>query len=198
MSKIINNLQEFLDWRGFSINDGAYRWARCFYKYTDCGPWVTFMMTHGREAYYEDKAVNDVTNDNCTGLKIGSIVEGSDVEWGPEEFIFPFESEDFDKAVENMEAETSFYWERDNSQWYKVQTPRGEYYLHNTWGEIVWDGQKPAKALREKIEEFIHEHFDEIVHEVRTWHLEGKPDWKPTPIPGTRSTIHEYCNDYTF
>lgn len=38
---LIRNLAEFLDWRG--CGSDPYQWARAFYKYTDCGPWVNFL-----------------------------------------------------------------------------------------------------------------------------------------------------------
>ena len=39
--RLISSLKEFLDWRG--CGDDPYRWARAYYKYTDCGPWVNFL-----------------------------------------------------------------------------------------------------------------------------------------------------------
>ena len=52
MSKIINNLEEFLAWRGFK-GESPYYWARCFYKYTDCGPWAVFLVRDA-EAFDEE------------------------------------------------------------------------------------------------------------------------------------------------
>ena len=42
MGNQINNIKEFLTSRGFE--DNPYYWARCLYKYTDCGPWVSFVV----------------------------------------------------------------------------------------------------------------------------------------------------------
>jgi hypothetical protein len=39
--RLITSLAEFLDWRG--CGDDPYSWARAYYKYTDCGPWVNFL-----------------------------------------------------------------------------------------------------------------------------------------------------------
>jgi hypothetical protein len=39
--RLITSLADFLDWRG--CGDDPYRWARAYYKYTDCGPWVNFL-----------------------------------------------------------------------------------------------------------------------------------------------------------
>lgn len=309
-SKKINSLEEFLAWRGFGA-DEPYYWARCFYKYTDCGPWAVFIMadeparvdkwsfivgrdsrgklraapvqgelpppgvisrfgfdTDGnpikedrefmsslatyakalgdyrerltksddlsfdywpgpsnpkpgerkhilvgitmpvkateREIYYEDigKTQEDGTKievdpTKCIGIKFGSIVEGSEAYSGPFTHYFPFDTKDFERDEKWMEEETSFYWERDNSQWYQLRVGDRTYFLHNMWGEIKWDSKPPSRKLKDKVEEFINEHFDDIVHEPHVW---GKPqpDWAPTPIPGSRATIHECYNDTTF
>lgn len=245
--RIIHNLEEFLEWRGFGAEE-PYYWARCFYKYTDCGPWVTFLM-QGEDVYYEDIGKDEceeravrcectyesggphpddpqeelvvrcdpdpecrhcrgagertkrvptgrkITVDaaSCVGIQFGSIVEGSDANSGPFDHMFPFNSMDFSLDEKTMERETSFYWERDNSQWYCVRTPRTEYYLHNTWGEIKWDGDKPSPALRKKIEAFLN--TDAEIPHIPEWWGKPQPDWKPLAIPGTKSTIHEYTND---
>lgn len=39
---MIKNLKEFLAWRG--CGDDPYQWARAYYKYMDCGPWVNFLQ----------------------------------------------------------------------------------------------------------------------------------------------------------
>jgi hypothetical protein len=39
--RLITSLKDFLDWRG--CGDDPYSWARAYYKYTDCGPWVNFL-----------------------------------------------------------------------------------------------------------------------------------------------------------
>lgn len=197
-SKTINSLEEFLAWRGFSIDDGPYYWARCFYKYTACGPWAIFILDDGREVYYEDKGVNEtVTNDNCVGIKFGSIVEGSEAYSGPFTHMFPFETKAFEHDEKWMEDETSFYWERDNSYWYQLQVGEKHYFCHASWGDIKWDGPPPSAALRKKIETFINEHADKISHEPHLWGA-PKPDWKPTKIPGSKAEIWECFNDTTF
>ena len=349
MSKV-NTLKEFLSWRGFGEDEARY-WARCFYKYTDCGPWVVFLMrdvaavtvehapVHAkivekdghavllnvdelpsklvsflgfdaqglekkerewdnylklvddymanetkmdrckwpfdiqyrgkrmltvrlramsedhpavhREIYYEDIGPKyhwvehkcgctsevwgshaddyleeyyrdkdpepdcDVCNgegkfrkweptgevvtvdpDLCVGIKFGSIVEGSDVCSGPFEHLFPIDKEAFERDLDYMEKETPFYWVRDNSRWYVLSTPNNEYYLRNTWGEIVWE-EKPNPKLRKKVESFINEHFDDIPGEPGMWSA-AKRDWEAAKIPGTRSSIHERINDSVF
>lgn len=304
-NKTINSLEEFLAWRGFHINDGPYYWARCFYKYTACGPWAVFILadqparvdewtisivrgkngklqalpfkgemppldvirrfgfdTDGKpmkedrefmtslatyakalgeyrdrmdvrdgltfqfwegpsnplpgerrwilvgitkpvkatekEVYYEDGNVNElVTNETCIGIKFGSIVEGSESSSGPFTHYFPFETKDFEWDEQWMEDETSFYWERDNSQWYQLRVGDRAYFLHNTWGDIKWDGKPPGRKLKAKVEEFVNEHFDDIPHEPYVY-SPANPDWKPAKIPNSRAEIWEYCNDTTF
>lgn len=245
MSKIIHNLNEFLEDRGF---DSATDWSRCFYKYTDCGPWSVF-ITYTGEVYYEDlrrqemivtkvkcgctsicvpesgehlehhvdcaadseccacngtgvhskwapsgKPLPVVDNENCTGIKIGSIVEGSEVESGPFTHMFPFDMEMFNRDVAYMEGETSFYWERDNSQWYRVAVREKEYFLRNRWGDIKWDSDKPSPKLLKKIEAFIETNWEHIPSEPGFW-ATSKKDWKPAKIPNSVATIHEYIND---
>lgn len=40
--KLIKDLNAFLDWRGCGDDPG--QWARAYYKYTACGPWVNFVI----------------------------------------------------------------------------------------------------------------------------------------------------------
>ena len=157
-----------------------------------------------REIYYEDIGRKDadgneivVDLDLCAGVKFGSIVEGSEAYSGPFDYLFPFDTEVFDRDVQHMEDETSFYWHRDNSQWYTVQVRDNTYYLRNTWGDVAWEGGKPSTKLRKKIEAFVASHYDEIPHVPVIW-SESKPEWKPLSIPGTLATIYEDYNDTTF
>lgn len=290
----ITSLKEFLAWRGFG-EDEAYTWARCFYKYTDCGPWVVFLMRnadsapiehpamvakfrnkngqatltnhedlsedflqllgfdeHGlpksdkewdtyrgladkfieedkaagrgprmievvlrttdefhirrpgwvepmkdydREIYYEDRH-EKLDPDLCVGIKFGSIVEGSEVCSGPFIHLFPFDGEDFSSDLELMDQETDFYWIRDNSQWYSVEVRSRTYYVRNTWGDIVWEGDKPSPKLRKKVEEFIQEHFGDIPQEPGFWaQPETMKKWRPAKIPNSVAEIYETIND---
>jgi hypothetical protein len=294
--RLISNLKEFLDWRG--CGDDPYSWARAYYKYTDCGPWVNFLELikpaheiqrpstvaivrcvrghaqlmnptevdpkliellsldeHGldakerawdhycglvdeylaaeekqrtsrtlelvhktmaewhlrmpartefveadyREIYYEDLGRGTVTLDpeKCCGIQFGSIVEGSEQCSGPYTHLFPFWSSEWTRDEEHMEKETSYFWTRDNSQWYRLQVRGQVYELHNTWGEITWGTDKPSPKLVDKVEAFINEHFDEIPREPGMW-AAPKKKWKPAKIPGTRATIHEWINDLEF
>lgn len=191
MSKnIFNNLDAFLSHMGGS---NAYAAARSFYQYNACGPWMSFLLEDGTKCYYEDKDVDTVNNGNCIGIVFGSIVEGSDHNSGPYTHRFPFSEEDFDKDVEYMEKETSFYWERDNSQFYLIATPTKDYHLQVLDGEMKWEMGKPKKQLRDRIESFMLDSFDDIPS-MSHW---GKQH-PPVKIPNTRCTIIERVNDATF
>jgi hypothetical protein len=114
----------------------AGQFGRQLYKYTDCGPWVSFLVpTEPRgEIYYESERARQTDWwPHCEGLKIGSIVEGSDVEVGPIELLFPFEETELDAAVKALNDEASFYWERDNAVYFSVVDAQGELLLSAYW-----------------------------------------------------------------
>lgn len=67
------------------------------------------------EVYYEDKAATSDIPD-CVGVKIGTIVEGSDACPDSVTLLFPFTKEDLDKTVQELNAEASAMWEEANSE----------------------------------------------------------------------------------
>lgn len=306
MSKIIYSLHQFLAWRGFK-GETPYRWARCFYKYTDCGPWAVFLVKTkeaseevlpaqvasfkekdgmatlvnsreltpdfvrflgfdkdglskkertwgdynrlidefiadeakqvrtGRELevisrdlsrlvvrlpgstkahpmecdeiYYEDKQVMEFDLDTCAGIKFGSIVEGSDACAGPYTHMFPFETEAWDRDEAHMEAETSFYWERDNGSWYIVRNEHEEWMAVNAWGDISWKGETPPDDIKEAAEAAIHndwqedpEHSSCVVQTIPEMIgiYEIKPEhknWKALSLGETGAEIYTFNND---
>jgi hypothetical protein len=111
--------------------------------------------------------------------------------------MFPFWTSEWSRDEEWMEKETSYFWTRDNSQWYHLQACDQVYELYNTWGEITWCTDKPSPNLVTKAEAFINEHFDKIPREPGMW-TTPKKGWKPAKIPGTGATIHEWINDLAF
>ena len=121
--KVHFSLASFLDKRG---HETPWAFGRSTYKYTDCGPWVAFIAPgHGSHGavYYEDseaRVANASWWTSCLGLRIGSIVEGSDVEVGPEELLWPFTDEQLDAAIARIDDEAGFYWDRDNTTYYEV------------------------------------------------------------------------------
>jgi hypothetical protein len=155
--------------------------------------WVTASMdvpAEELEVYYE-KVWEDqqVTNENCLGIKIGSIVEGSDFYSGPFVHYFPFAIKDFERSVEYMESETEFYWERDNSAWYHVRRKdehSDQYSAHEVWGDIKWDSDKPrSRKLKEAITAFLR---DPKNKDYEYLELPGMPEWE----------IAEYVNSGVF
>ena len=68
------NLEAILDHYGAT---NVEQLARALYKSTDCGPWLSVQLHDGSWTHAGDLA--GVENGNVRSLKVGSIVEGSDV-----------------------------------------------------------------------------------------------------------------------
>lgn len=140
-------------------------WGCMLYKVTSCGVWVAF-ITPEAEHYYEDLEDRQDMDwiGACTGVKIGSIVEGSDVGIEPFTLTFPFTPEELDRNIERVEKAAEFYWVRDNSLWYYLI---GEHAatIRQTWGEIIWESGADyiPKVIREKIEKTVSELEDTAV-----------------------------------
>lgn len=84
------------------------------YKSTACGPWVKAISRRYGEIYYEKPEARDPSApwlDDCVGILIGSIVEGSDAEVSPLELLFPFTQEQFEHAVNDVDAEADRLWQ---------------------------------------------------------------------------------------
>lgn len=111
---LINNLGNLLDRYGAL---SLYQFGRNLYKYTPCGPWVVFIVRDIKtyDVYYESTEHHDFDFNKCEGIKIGSIVEGSDVEVGPVELKFPFHPNELEQALNDINHEADFYWRRDNT-----------------------------------------------------------------------------------
>ena len=73
-----------------------------FYKTTNCGVFTLFVI--GGECaceldYDDDDAKYLDWSDNCIGIKIGTIVEGSDYEILPTFLEFPFSNDELDECI---------------------------------------------------------------------------------------------------
>ena len=93
------------------------RFGRAIYKWVDCGPWVEFLVNSDNYegVYYEDTDVDEkVTNDNCVGINVGSIVEGSDAEIGPVGLFFPFTPERLWDTLDGINEEACYEWDIAN------------------------------------------------------------------------------------
>ena len=84
----VNNLKEFLVARECGEEDFS-EVERATFKYTNCGAWIT-----------EEEA----------GIRVGSIVEGCDHGTGIYGVNYPFEIDDFWKALESVEKEAEEIW----------------------------------------------------------------------------------------
>ena len=89
----IKNINDLCEYRGAT---DTHELERDMYKYTDCGAWIT----------WDDRKVS-----------VGSIVEGSEAEFS-ESFFFPFDSNDFDNWVEELERLTDEAWHEANDEDY--------------------------------------------------------------------------------
>lgn len=140
MTTLYKNLRELLDDQDAET---PYQFGRSNYKYTACGPWTVFYTPNAEtepgglqrdSVYYESKQANCTDwIDSCTGIGIGSIVEGSDVNVDPINLTFPFTDEDLDKAISDVNEEACFYWDRDNSQYYSVNSEDGTHLFYCQW-----------------------------------------------------------------
>ena len=90
---MINNIEEYANYVGSTV--GSLK--RDIYKYTACGAWVD----------WDDKKVT-----------IGSIVEGTDVEFS-KTFFFPFDSKEIDTWFDELEELT-------DEVWYEVNNDEGD------------------------------------------------------------------------
>ena len=128
-----------------------------------------------REVYYESGAANTLTE--CAGIKMGSIVEGSEAYVDREPMMFPFSGQEFDAYVKSINDEASFYWERDNLDHYRVRQGKKEYCVTSGWGEEL----KLPKKLREAVTAFLQNNELE----------EGQI----TTIPSTKIEIEKLSTD---
>ena len=102
-----------------------------------------------REVYYESDEANTLTE--CAGIKMGSIVEGSEAYVDRDPLMFPFTGEEFDAYVKSINDEACFCWNRDNLDHYMVRHGKKEYYIESGWGHDL----KLPEKLRPIVTEFI-------------------------------------------
>lgn len=194
-SKIVNNYSEFAAARLGSEEDTPYYLGRSLYKYIDCGPWMVYLLdaplldkNMADELYYEDKEAGDLgLIDHIIGVKVGSIIEGSDVEIDPKEFMFPFDMKDFWEGVTEINDEASFYWDRDNSNWYFLK--------HNDFGPFSVKERCGDWEWNDSDEEIPQDIKDTVVKWINDGYCFQKHN-EFIPVPGADGwTMCEYYND---
>ena len=92
MSKTIHNIAELAAEYGTTPE----HLERAVYKSTECGAWIE----------WDDKEV-----------RIGSIVEGSEAEVYPATLSFPFTMQEYEEAVQEIEADADALWREANLTW---------------------------------------------------------------------------------
>jgi len=96
----INSIADFYEARDFG-EETMEQVTRNTYKYTDCGAWCA--------TAHDDQS-------EVIGVKVGSIVEGSDAETQVHTLKFPFKLKDFLEALSNVETEASILWNEANAE----------------------------------------------------------------------------------
>jgi len=107
---MINNLKEFMEARGFG--EESFRdIEKNTYKYTDCGAWVV-EKKEDREyvSLFLEESMNPRYYSHAVGLTVGSIVEGVDCDCEPVTVTYPFELDEFWKALESVEDQADEMW----------------------------------------------------------------------------------------
>lgn len=87
---IIHNARDLCTALGAESEERA---KRALYKAIACGPWLAF---------------------DPTGVRVGSIVEGCDVDATTRMLPYPFTSHDFDAAVKALDEEAGRLWDWAN------------------------------------------------------------------------------------
>ena len=90
----VNNELEFMEARGLGETKFS-QVERNTYKYTDCGAWIT--SSH-------------------EGIKVGSIVEGSDAEVEADFLAYPFEISEFWDALQWVNDEDCMEWSKQHDE----------------------------------------------------------------------------------
>jgi hypothetical protein len=124
---MIRNLKDFMEARGFG-EESFKDIERNTYKYTDCGAWIQ-EKTEDRVDYESPhiEEFNDApTYKHHTGLTVGSIVEGVDYDCTPVTLTYPFEMDEFWKALKAVEDQATEIWKDTHG-------------CEDCWGELQSD-----------------------------------------------------------
>lgn len=92
--------------------------GRGIYKGVACGPWVAAIV-RGRTSdmgYEEPEARKTDWHSDCVGVRVGSIVEGSDAYVDRDPLLFPFTHEAFWNLIRDVDAEADELWHAANGE----------------------------------------------------------------------------------
>lgn len=90
--------------------------GRGLYKGVSCGPWISFVVRTPlapRTVYYESVEASKEIKD-CVAVRVGSIVEGSEVGVAPVTLTFPFRRSEFYRVVSAINAKAKRLWAEAN------------------------------------------------------------------------------------
>jgi hypothetical protein len=183
-------IKNLLDLLKLEAWDSPHALGRSLYKYTDCGPWASFSLPGKADSIYygDDKARKGWRKwaRRCSGINIGSIVEGSDVNVGPTHLSFPFTKDEFWAAVKAINDEAAFYWKRDNSRNYALHHDgkRSGWMTCTEFEEPQWDDDVPAK-VRKALLKWLENHCCQQYDKQTEFGLRG---W----------TVSQWVDDSTF
>ena len=112
---MIDSLKEFMEARGFG-EESLENIKRNTFKYTSCGAWIV-EETETRVDYESPhiEEFNDApTYKHPIGVTVGSIVEGADYDCDPVTVTYPFELDEFWKALKAVEEQADEIWKDTN------------------------------------------------------------------------------------
>lgn len=112
-TEMINSIKDLINYWGWSSDTPIESLPKMVYKGTDCGAWIQLQTEDGEwHGEGELTGIGEVI-----GFRIGTIVEGSDADVGPQEFTFPVTANEVQEWINEMESEASFLWHEANDDY---------------------------------------------------------------------------------
>jgi len=140
----------------------------------DCGG-VVISRLDNRNRY--DSWDIQLSNPNLPpfiGFTIQTIVEGSDTEVNSDEFSVPTDCEYVENWMKEMEAQATYYWDRDNLSHYKIKSPDGEGYYIDYSGDVFRispEGLNPR--VKSRLKKWLRIHDDGGEYEDAKFGVKG-------------------------
>jgi hypothetical protein len=136
--KQINNLKEFIEARGFG-EESFKDIEKNTYKYTNCGAWIVEKREEREYAsLFLEESLNPRYYSHPVGLTVGSIVEGADCCCDTVTVSYPFELDEFWKALKAVEDQADEIWKDTHGCdkcWHEAQP--------DEWGNMCEFGAWP-------------------------------------------------------